>query len=75
MNARVFLVPVLLLAAAGQAFADETAGSWRIVHAGQLFDRPGVAAPRGASTIVLQGERVYEPRYPRARPTWPTRRQ
>jgi imidazolonepropionase-like amidohydrolase len=60
MNARILLVPMLLLVAAGPTFADETSGPWRIVHAGQLFDRPGVAALRGTSTIVLRGERVYE---------------
>lgn len=49
---------LVLIAAAGTALADDAAPV-RIVHAGQLLDRPG-QAPRGASTILLRGERVAE---------------
>jgi imidazolonepropionase-like amidohydrolase len=59
MKPRLLLVPILLLAAAGQVAAAAAADPWRIVHAGQLLDRPG-QAPRGAATIVLQGERITE---------------
>jgi imidazolonepropionase-like amidohydrolase len=59
MKLRLSLVPILLLAAASHVAAAAAADPWVIVHAGQLLDRPG-QAPRGAATIVLQGERISE---------------
>lgn len=59
MILRLLLVPVLLLAAAGHAAQADESGPWRIVHAGQLLDRPGQPS-RGASTIVIRGARIIE---------------
>lgn len=56
----VFLSIVMCIAAAGAASADAGASA-RIIHAGQLLDRPG-QAPRGASTILVRGERIAEVR-------------
>jgi imidazolonepropionase-like amidohydrolase len=55
----VLLVLLLILAPAAHAADPRDPGTWRIVHAGQLLDRPG-QPPRGASTLVMRGERITE---------------
>jgi imidazolonepropionase-like amidohydrolase len=59
MMLRFLLVFVLLCTAASSTVAAEDSGPWRIVHAGQLLDRPG-QPPRGATTILIRGERIAE---------------
>ena len=59
MMLRLLLVFVLLCTAASSTVAAEDSGPWRIVHAGQLLDRPG-QPPRGATTILIRGERIAE---------------
>jgi imidazolonepropionase-like amidohydrolase len=61
MTLRLIPFFVLFLALAGHASATDEAGPWRIVHAGQLLDRPG-HAPRDAATVVVRGERIVEVR-------------
>jgi len=56
---RLFLIALLVVAAAKQALATDEGGPWRLVYAGQLLAEPGQAA-RGASTLLLRGERIVE---------------
>jgi imidazolonepropionase-like amidohydrolase len=57
----ILLVLLLFFAPAVHAADSATPDSWRLVHAGHLLDRPG-QPPRGASTILIRGERVVEVR-------------
>jgi imidazolonepropionase-like amidohydrolase len=52
------LAGVLVLAPLPAALADQ-APALRIVQAGQLLDRPG-QPPRGAATLLIEGERIAE---------------
>jgi imidazolonepropionase-like amidohydrolase len=61
MILRSLFFPVLLFALATQVALAEESAPARIVHAGQLLDRPG-QPPRGASTILVRGERIAEVR-------------
>ncbi|HEX8481718.1 MAG TPA: amidohydrolase family protein [Allosphingosinicella sp.] len=60
---RLPVLAALLLAAAAPALAQPPAprpapsGPVTVVHAGRLLDRPG-RAPRGPSTIIVQGGRI-----------------
>jgi imidazolonepropionase-like amidohydrolase len=58
MILRFLPILVLFCMAAGPAAAEDS-GPWRIVQAGQLLDRPG-QPPRGATTILIRGERIAE---------------
>src|SRR5687768_14660401 len=56
--ARTSLLSLLLAMTTGAATAaDAPAGSWTLVHAGALLDRPG-HAPRGPSTLLVRDGRV-----------------
>ena len=58
MMLRFLPVLALLCMAASPATAEDS-GPWRIVHAGQLLDRPG-QPPRAATTILIRGGRIAE---------------
>jgi len=64
---RLFLIALLVIAAAKQVLAAADGGPWRLVYAGQLLAEPGQAA-RGASTLLLRGERIVEIRDGHAAP-------
>jgi imidazolonepropionase-like amidohydrolase len=56
------LLPALLLSTlAAMAHAADSAAAPRLIHAGQLLDRPG-QPPRGPATLLIRGERVAEVR-------------
>jgi imidazolonepropionase-like amidohydrolase len=62
LSPRLFLAGIVLFFTVGvQGAAAADAESWRIIHAGHLLDRPG-QPPRGASTILVRGERIAEVR-------------
>ena len=64
MKMRTMCAILPLLAGAAAAFAQPAAttaeaGPVTVVHAGRLLDRPG-ERPRGASTLIVRGERIVE---------------
>ncbi|HRQ65999.1 MAG TPA: amidohydrolase family protein, partial [Xanthomonadaceae bacterium] len=61
MIRRLLPVLVLLLPGSGHVLADAVDERVVVVHAGQLLDRPG-QPPRGASTLLIRGERIAEVR-------------
>jgi imidazolonepropionase-like amidohydrolase len=54
---RIFYAGLLLLTVAVAALAQPPAEPLVVIHAGAVLDRPG-EAPRGASTIIVRGNRI-----------------
>ena len=54
---RVFCAGLLVLTVAAAARAQSPAEPLVVIHAGAVLDRPG-QAPRGASTIIVRGNRI-----------------
>ncbi|MFU8821690.1 MAG: amidohydrolase family protein [Gammaproteobacteria bacterium] len=61
MPLRALILSVLCSLVFTPLAAAESSGALRIVHAGQLLDRPG-QPPRGAATLLIRGEHIAEVR-------------